>query len=183
MLATLLWGNSSDWRRLETLCPFLSQGVIRQAAQHRVGEKKSSYCHAELVSLKMQHFWDLQQHLGLFDIIYGDWLRGLKSVWATSDVGAHSLSKVYSCLLACVSVVEHLDAAVMYPHYASVPWPSHLAYCSSPWRIKYLGFPLSLAPFNCLPLWLYPSHPPTWCRSEVLSRPGDLWLLRNNTAV
>lgn len=32
-----------------------------------------------------------------------------------------------SCLLVCLPVTEHLIAAVMYPHYVPIPWPSHLA--------------------------------------------------------
>lgn len=67
---------------------------------------------------------------------------------------------VCPCLLVCVPVIEHLIAAVMYPHYAPIPWPSHLAYWSSPGGLGCLGFPFS-------PLLHIPILWPSGCKSPV----------------
>lgn len=71
---------------------------------------------------------------------------------------------VYACLLVCVPVMEHLIAAVMYPHYAPVPWPSHPAHWSSPGGTRCQGFPfsLSLLPSACPSDSILPIPQPVW---------------------
>lgn len=50
-----------------------------------------------------------------------------------------------SCLLVCLPVTEHLIAAVMYPHYVPIPWPSHLASMALSGGAGCLGFHVSLS--------------------------------------
>lgn len=74
-----------------------------------------------------------------------------------------------SCLLVCLPVTEHLIAAVMYPHYVPIPWPSHLASMALSRGNRVLGLPrlslsLSQHPFHSI---LRHFH------SELLSCPGD----------
>lgn len=76
-----------------------------------------------------------------------------------------------SCLLVCLPVTEHLIAAVMYPHYVPIPWPSHLASMALSGGNRMLGLPrLSLS----LSLSQHPFHS-ILCHfhSELLSCPGD----------
>lgn len=74
-----------------------------------------------------------------------------------------------SCLPVCLLVTEHLIAAVMYPHYVPIPWPSHLASMAlsgGNWvlGLPRLSFSLSQHPFHSIL-----SH----FHSELLSCPGD----------
>lgn len=95
----------------------------------------------------------------------------------TLAMSVHS-KHVYACRLVGAPVIEYLIAAVMHPHYAPIPWPSHPAYWFSPGGLGSLGFPFY--PLLHLPI-PYPSdsnlpHPPACTQCEVLSR-TDLSLL------
>lgn len=46
-----------------------------------------------------------------------------------------------SWLFVCLSVTEHLIAAVMYPHYVPIPGPSHLAHMALSGENRVLGLP------------------------------------------
>lgn len=151
--------------------PLLSQRIIKQtpepSARERLFPQPQWACttrNAASCLLQTGMCWDW----GLFDVFCYDQLRGLMVIWclcgAIGDVGAQSECVclcVCVCLLVCVPVTEHLIAAVMYPHYAPVPWPSHPALPDLSWGPRMSGLPLLSTPPapNPLPFWLQPPIP------------------------
>lgn len=146
----------------------LSQRIIKQTPERSVRKSLFPQSHWTCITqnaacCRLQWEWsEIEAYLTSSALISSE---GLMVIWhlcgPTGDVGAQ-----LECvgLLVCAPVIEHLIAAVMYPHYAPVPWPSHPAYRSS-WGTGESGLPLLSAPPSPCPSDSKPPSPnlqPCW---------------------
>lgn len=120
--------------------------------------------------------------LGLFHVLLIA-LKRLIAMWYPCWPLVMCAHGRYTSAYVCLPVIEYLIAAVMHPHYASIPWPSNPDCCSSPGDLGVSASPSILSSISCKALPLFRLQRPTspillsaWSAESCWPPSADWWL-------